>query len=94
MQGGFISASKAPVRFSRCFVNFHPNRPMVAPSLFTTSRRLFSSQSAEHHSYITLVLMGSSNMDFECPIAYKGFLNTILDLKDGIATEDIEHTRK
>ena len=69
---------------------------MVAPSLFAISRSLFSSQSAEHHSrklYYPCI-DGYLKHGFESPIALKGFLNTILDLKDGSVIEDIEHTRK
>ena len=75
MQGGFISDSKAPVRFSRCFVNFHPSLPMVVPSLFATSRRLFSSQSAEHHSRKIYhpCIDGFFKHGFESPLALKGF---------------------
>jgi len=96
MQGGFISDSKAPVRFSRCFVNFHRGLPMVSPSLFATSRRLFSSQSAEHHSRKIYhpCIDGFFKHGFESDIALKGFLNSILDLKDGSAIEDIEQTSK
>ena len=96
MQGGVISASKDPVRFSRGFVNLHPSRSMVVPSFFATSRRHFSSQSPEHESREIYhpCIGGIFQYGFESHIATSSFLNAVLGFKGEKEIQSVKHIRK
>ena len=85
-----------PVRFSRGLVSLHQSRSMLAPSLFATSRRLFSSQSIEHHSRKVYhpCVDGIFQYGFESNIAIINFLNAVLDFKGEKEIQDVEHIKK
>ena len=91
-----LTQDSAPVRFSRGLVSLHQSRSMLAPSLFATSRRLFSSQSPENHSrkiYHPCV-DGIFQYGFESHIAITNFLNAALDFKGEKEIQKVEHIKK
>ena len=82
--------------FSRSLGCLHSISLFSTHSLFAASRRLFSSQSPEHHSRRIYhpCIDGIFQYGFESPTAITNFLNAALDFKGEREIQTVEHIRK